>query len=36
MASTSEFGIVGQRPDFYRFHQGEKYCLSTTQNMKND
>ena len=24
MAGTSEFGVAGQRPDFYRFHQGEK------------
>ena len=24
MAGISEFGVAGQRPDFYRFHQGEK------------
>lgn len=24
MAGTSEFGVAGQRPDFYRFHQGDK------------
>lgn len=24
MAGTSTFGVAGQRPEFYRFHQGEK------------
>lgn len=24
MAGTSEFGVAGQRPDFYRFHQGDR------------
>ncbi len=24
MDGTSNFGVTGQRPDFYRFHQGEK------------
>ena len=24
MSGISEFGVAGQRPDFYRFHQGEK------------
>ena len=24
MAGTSEFGVAGQRPDFYRFHQGAR------------
>ena len=24
MAETSKFGVAGQRPDFYRFHQGDR------------